>query len=61
MNGFWRGMVAGGIIAMAMSMYINPNHKKRNSIIGMGLGMRRKRKANRMLRGVSKTVRELVR
>ncbi|MBM7855021.1 gas vesicle protein [Desulfohalotomaculum tongense] len=56
MRGFWRGLVTGSIIGATMSMYMTPNKKSRRSLIGP----RRRKQAGRMIRGVSKTVQEMM-
>lgn len=56
MHGFWRGIIAGSIIGATMSMYMQSEKKNK----GM-MGFRSKRKGSRMIKGVSKTVKELMR
>ncbi len=55
MSGFWRGLMAGGIIAAAVSMYINPHDKRRNI-----LEPKRRKRTARMFQGASRTVKELM-
>ncbi len=57
MSGFWRGVMAGGMIAAAMSMYMNEDKKRRRNF----MGPRRRKQTVRMLRGASRTFRELMR
>ena len=56
MRGFWSGMVTGGVIFAAMSIYMNMGKKRNRSIIGQ-----RSRQANQVIQGVSKTVKALIR
>ncbi|MBO8137360.1 MAG: YtxH domain-containing protein [Desulfotomaculum sp.] len=53
---FWRGLIAGSIIGATMSMYMKPEKKARRSF----LGSRRRRQATRMIKGVTKTVQEMM-
>lgn len=53
MGGFWRGIIAGSLLGAAMSMYMEPK--------GNIMGPRRRRQANRMIRGVSHSVRDMMR
>ncbi|MEG6616073.1 YtxH domain-containing protein [Peptococcaceae bacterium 1198_IL3148] len=54
MRGFWSGMVAGSVLGAVMSMYMEP--KNNRNIIGP----RRRKQANRMMRGVSHRVQDLM-
>lgn len=55
-GGFWRGIIAGSIIGATMKMYMGNDRKNRR----FSMGPRRRRQANRMIRGVSKTVRDMI-
>jgi len=59
-GGFLRGIVAGSIIAAAMSMVTGAKQKKeRQSILGYGSHQARS-KARQMMRSVRKSVNEII-
>lgn len=54
MRGFWSGIMAGSIIGAVMSMYMEP---QRNRGI---MGPRRRKQTNRMMKGISYTVKDFM-
>lgn len=56
---FWRGVITGSIIGAAISMMAAGRRQERKGILGYSPKQVRSR-ANRMLRGVSKTVNNLI-
>ncbi|MDD2443064.1 MAG: hypothetical protein PHS52_00985 [Desulfotomaculaceae bacterium] len=61
MQNFWRGIITGGIIGATISMVVGGRRAQaRRSILGMSSKQARSR-ANRVLRGVTKTVNDLIR
>ena len=58
--GFWRGVITGSIIGAAISMMAGGRNKQeRKGLLGYSSKQARTR-AHRMLRGVSKTVNDLI-
>lgn len=58
--GFWRGIITGSIIGAAVSMMAAGRHRQeRKGFLGQGSKHVRSR-AHRMLRGVSRTVNDLI-
>lgn len=58
-RGFWRGVITGGLFGAAMGMYLLPHHQEAQRAIMRGTGMAGKR-ARKMIRGVSRTVSDLM-
>lgn len=56
--GFWRGVITGSILGAAIGMAAKGRHE-RKGLLGCGSKQARSR-AHRMLRGVSKTVNDLI-
>jgi hypothetical protein len=52
MRGFWRGVIAGSLLGAAMSMYMEP----KSNI----MGPRQRKQANRMIKGMSHSVRDMM-
>jgi len=58
---FWRGIITGGIIGATISMMVGGRRfNTRRSILGIS-GKQARSRANRVLRGVTKTVNDLIR
>ncbi|BAF59239.1 MAG: hypothetical protein HPY89_04135 [Pelotomaculum sp.] len=58
--GFWRGVITGGIIGAVISMIAGARHRQEHRGI-LGYGSRRVRsRAHRVIRGVTKTVNDLL-
>lgn len=58
--GFWRGVITGSIIGAAVSMMVGGrHHKDKKGILGYSSHQARSR-AHKMLRGMSKTVNNLI-
>lgn len=58
--GFWRGVITGSIIGAAISMMAGGRNKQESKgLLGYASKQSRSR-AHRMLRGVSKTVNDLI-
>jgi len=58
-NSFWRGVITGSIIGAAISMIAGDSARERKGILGNSPRQARSG-AHRMLRGVSKTVNDLI-
>lgn len=52
MQGFWRGVIAGSLLGAAMTMYMEPKSNM--------MTPRRRRQASRMIRGVTHSVRHMM-
>jgi len=58
-NNFWRGVITGTIIGVTASMITGGRRQERRGIINYNPKQVRSR-ANRVLRGVSRTVNDLI-
>ena len=56
---FWRGVITGSIIGAAVSMMVGVRQRDKKGILGYSPHQARTR-AHKMLRGVSKTVNNLI-